>query len=187
MQKYTPTLTSFLALPEGWLVLLGLPAFCVLLVIKLLNWPQLRAPRPREETTEEASLLPHTPNHQLTLTRENVPRCLKTPNRVQMEQKPRLMTQEVKGLGSFCAPRVSRWRVATGRSPSSWWTMGPGLELGAHSSLRVRTTKPSEQLAWIPGSCFVTLASLLALMPLAMTSWDLTQRRPKGWNGRGPM
>lgn len=97
------------------------------------------------------------------------------------------MTQEVKGLGSICVPRVFEWRAATGRSPSSWWTTGPGLELEAHSSLKARTTKPSEQLAWIPGSSFVTLAFLLALMPLDMTSWDLTQRRPKGWNGRGPM
>jgi hypothetical protein len=75
--------------PRARLVLLGLPTFCVLQVIKLLNSPQLRAPCPREETTEEASLLLRTPNHQLILTRENAPRCLKTPNRVQMEQEPR--------------------------------------------------------------------------------------------------
>lgn len=38
--------------------------------IKLLSWPQLKAPRPGEETTEQASMLSCTPNHQLVLTRE---------------------------------------------------------------------------------------------------------------------
>lgn len=39
--------------------------------IKLPPWPQLKAPRPGEESAEEASLLPSTPNHQLVLTRED--------------------------------------------------------------------------------------------------------------------
>lgn len=50
----------------------ALPPSLLLLAkpIKLLLWPQLKVPRLGEETTEEASLLCSTPNHQLILTRE---------------------------------------------------------------------------------------------------------------------
>lgn len=67
-------LTSFPALPQPQPVLPQrcLPSLLLLAKpIKLLPWPQLKAPHPGEETTEEASLLPSTPNHQLILMRED--------------------------------------------------------------------------------------------------------------------
>lgn len=68
----TPLTDLLLGTRAAWPVLiLFCPPSLLLLAkpIKLLPWPQLRAPRPGEETTEEASLHPSSATQQLVLMR----------------------------------------------------------------------------------------------------------------------